>query len=80
LNRLADRVAELIVARLEPPVRTKRLFTLGETAEYLGRSVDGVKHLLALGAFPALRSDRRVFVDVVDLDSWIEQNKTRGIV
>jgi len=27
-----------------------------------------------------VRSDRRVFIDMRDLDSWIEENKQRGLV
>ncbi len=56
---------------------TKRLLTLAEAAEYLGRSIWAVRELIWKGSLPCVRFDRRVHLDINDLDRWIEQNKHR---
>jgi excisionase family DNA binding protein len=55
--------------------RRKRLFTLDEAGEYLGRSKWAVRHLIWNGVLPSVRIDRRVQVDVSDLEALIEKNK-----
>jgi excisionase family DNA binding protein len=52
-----------------------RLLTVEKAAGYLGRTKDAVQHMVAAGKIPTVRADRRVFVDVRDLDRWIEDNK-----
>ena len=52
-----------------------RLLTVEEAATYLGRTKGSVQHLVADGGLPVVRSDRRVFLDIQDLDRWIERNK-----
>lgn len=84
LNLLADRIAERVRAQLlEDGTGTSirpRLITVDQAATYLGRTKDAVQHLISSGKLPTVRSDRRVFIDVRDLDTWIEDNKQRGIV
>ncbi len=53
----------------------KRLYTIAETAEYLGRSPWAVRSLIWSGKLPAVRDGKRVLCDVYDLDRWIEANK-----
>jgi excisionase family DNA binding protein len=53
----------------------QRLFTVADAALYLGRTKKAVQHLVASGNLPAVKSDRRVFLDRKDLDEWIETNK-----
>jgi excisionase family DNA binding protein len=80
LDRLAARAATLILARLGdgPVSATKRLLTMEQAGEYLGRSRESMQHLVSSGKLPTVRSDRRVFLDLKDLDEWIEANKVRG--
>ena len=77
LDALASRVAEKL--RTECPSNgggvRPRLLNIEEAAIYLGRSKTGIQHLIAEGAVPAVRSDRRVFLDREDLDRWIDGNK-----
>jgi hypothetical protein len=54
----------------------KRLYTIGESAEYLGRTEWAVRHLVWKGLLPAVRIDKRVQIDVRDLDLVISHNKT----
>ena len=67
----------------EQPCKTKerttgkqRLFTLPEAADYLGRTLWSMRHLAWNGSLPIVREGKRIFVDVDDLDKYIEGNKT----
>jgi excisionase family DNA binding protein len=53
----------------------KRLYTIPQAAEYLGRSPWAVRSMIWSGKLPAVRDGKRVLVDVYDLDRWIENNK-----
>jgi excisionase family DNA binding protein len=53
----------------------KRLYTIPQAAEYLGRSPWAVRSMIWAGKLPAVRDGKRVLVDVYDLDRWIEHNK-----
>jgi excisionase family DNA binding protein len=52
-----------------------RLFSVEEAAVYLGRSKEAVEHMIGAGKLAVVRADRCVFLDVRDLDHWIEANK-----
>jgi excisionase family DNA binding protein len=82
LDALADRVAARLSGRLGSPAAAgiqPRLMTVDQGAAYLARTKEAVQHLVASGKLPTVRGDRRVFLDVRDLDAWIEQNKHAGI-
>jgi len=55
----------------------KRLFTLKEAAEYLGRSVWGVRDLIWAQTIPVVKQGgcRKMYLDRNDLDAFIEKNK-----
>jgi excisionase family DNA binding protein len=57
-----------------------RLLKVEQAAVYIGRTKDAIQHMIANGKLPTVRSDRRVFIDMRDLDAWIEENKQRGLV
>ncbi len=80
LNAFSDLLAAKVVEKLAGSGREggkirKRLLTVEEAAVYLGRTKEAVQHLLAAGKLPSVKSDRRVFLDIQDLDRWIERNK-----
>ena len=54
---------------------TKRLLTVEQAAQYLGRTELAVYQLISHKKLPTVRTDRRVMIDVRDLDRWIEENK-----
>lgn len=58
------------------PVR-KRLLTLKEAAEYLGRSVWGVRDMIWERVIPVVKQNgcRKMYLDINDLDAFIEKNK-----
>lgn len=55
----------------------KRLYTLKEGAEYLGRSEWGMRDLIWKQAIPVVkqRGCRKIYLDVDDMDSFIQKNK-----
>ncbi len=55
----------------------KRLFNLKEAAEYLGRSVWGVRELIWSRQLPVVKQTgcRKMYLDRNDLDLFIEKNK-----
>ncbi len=79
LDALAEKVAGRLRAELESTATTAtvrpRLLTVDQAATYLGRSKASVQHLISDQAIPVVRHDRRVFLDVRDLDGWIDAAK-----
>jgi excisionase family DNA binding protein len=61
-----------------PNPLSKRLYTLQEAANYLGRSVWGMRELIWSGIIPVVRPDgrRKIYLDIIDLDSFITKNKS----
>ena len=79
LDALADRVVGRLRAEMEQngsgaSIRP-RLLTVDQAATYLGRSKASVQHLISDQAIPVVRNDRRVFLDIRDLDNWIDAAK-----
>ncbi len=56
----------------------KRLYTLKEAAEYLGRSEWGVRDLIWSQVIPVVKQhgSRKQYLDINDLDAFIEKNKS----
>ncbi|MGZ6225903.1 MAG: helix-turn-helix domain-containing protein [Syntrophales bacterium] len=56
----------------------KRLYTLKEAAQYLGRSEWGMRELVWKRLIPTViaKAGRKIYIDVIDLDAFIEKNKT----
>jgi excisionase family DNA binding protein len=53
----------------------KRLYTVPEAAEYLGRSVWSIRNLIRDGMIPSVRVQGHVHLDVADMEKLIEQSK-----
>lgn len=53
----------------------KRLLTLKEAAEYLGRSLYSMRTLVWDGKVPVVQDGRKMWVDIMDLDNYIDHNK-----
>jgi excisionase family DNA binding protein len=53
----------------------KRLYSLEDTSIYLGRSINAVRDMLHNGKMPFIRDGKRIFIDMRDLDLWIDRNK-----
>ena len=56
----------------------KRLFTLKEAAEYLGRSKWSMRELVWSGSIPVVKPEgaRKIFLDIEDLNNFIDRNKS----
>ena len=65
--------------RISNPVGVlqKRLYSINEAATYLGRSVWSVRELIWDGKLPCVKVGRRIHLDIIDLDQWIERNKVK---
>jgi len=55
----------------------KRLLTVSEAGQYLGRSVPAIRELIWAGHLPVVKLGRRVHLDLLDLDKFVEQHKTK---
>ena len=80
LCAFCDMIAAKVSQRLAEPGRggskmRKRLLTVEEAAIYLGRSKEALQHMVASGKLATVKADRRVFLDIKDLDLWIDRNK-----
>jgi excisionase family DNA binding protein len=77
IDLLAERLAERVGAKLGDSKSNggARLLPVEQAASYLGRSEDAIRHLIASGKLPVVRSDKRIFLDIQDLDRWISENK-----
>lgn len=62
--------------RIHNPL-SKRLYSLKEAAIYLGRPIWGVRTLIWNGKLPVIQDGRKYYLDIHDLDSYIENQKTR---
>ena len=76
IEDLANRIAEKLQGKTNGGPAGALLLTVEAAAEYIGRTKPGMDHLLSGGKIPTVRADRRVMIDVRDLDRWIEDNKT----
>ena len=79
MDALADRVAIKVRQELNQtgnPAVKPRLLTAEQAGVYLGRTKEAVEHMIAGGKLPVVRADRRIFLDVRDLDRWIDANKS----
>jgi hypothetical protein len=56
----------------------KRLYTLKESAEYLGRSEWGMRELIWAGEIPVVKREggRKIFLDIEDLNNFINRYKS----
>jgi excisionase family DNA binding protein len=55
----------------------KRLYNVKEAGRYLGRSPWAIRHLIWSGELPQVRQGRRVFVDIMDLEQFVERCKVK---
>ena len=73
LEELAERLHRKLEQRTADIGRAKRLFTVAEAAEYLGRSENAVKLLIHRGKLPVTRIDSKSQVDRQALDKLIDE-------
>ena len=73
LEDLAERLHRKLEQRSQDLGRVKRLFTVAEAAEYLGRSENAVKLLIHRGKLPVTRIDSKSQIDRQALDKLIDE-------
>ena len=79
VNALVEHFADLVASKLnngrQKTGTQARLLDVAQTALYIGRSPTAVRYMEKHGQLPCVRTDRRIFFDIRDLDRWIEDNK-----
>ena len=73
-----DNKSDIKTQRIGSPM-WKRLYTLKEAALYLGRPVFSLRTLLWNGKLPYIQDGRKYYLDIRDMDTYIEQQKQRSI-
>ena len=55
----------------------KRLYTIKEASEYLGRSVYSLRCLIWKGSLPVVKEEhsKKQYIDIHDMDNFVERNK-----
>ena len=85
VDQLIDDLAERIADRInESPGSVQsadrpRLLNVKQAAEYLSRTPNAIRNLIAAGAIPMVRIGRRIFFDPRELDAWIDDNRQKPI-
>jgi excisionase family DNA binding protein len=77
LDALAARVAARLRSDSVKPADQAlrpRLLTVEQAAMYIGRTKEALQHMTATRKIPVVRDGRRVFVDIRELDRWIDRN------
>ncbi len=59
---------------ISDPLR-KRLYTIEEAGVYLGRPPWGVRELIWKGKIPFIQDGRKYYLDLRDMDAYIEKQK-----
>ena len=52
-----------------------RLYDLNTAARYLGRSTYSLRTLIWNGELPVVKSGKKMWCDIMDLNAWIDRNK-----
>jgi excisionase family DNA binding protein len=55
----------------------KRLYTMSEAAQYLGRTVWGVRSLIWSKKLSVVKTGRTQYIDIKELDDFIRRNTIR---
>ncbi len=72
-EEFASRLERRIEQRTPRDIAPKRLFTVPEAAEYLGRTENAVKLLIHRGKLPVTRIDSKSQIDKKALDKLIDE-------
>jgi hypothetical protein len=56
---------------------SKRLYTIEEAGVYLGSTAWGIRELIWSGKVPYVRAGKKIYLDILYLDEFIEKHKTR---
>ena len=60
-----------------PAVPQRRLYAIKEAAVYMGFSPWTVRDMIWAGEIPYIKRGAKYFLDIADIDRWIEKSKTR---
>ena len=72
ISGIASQLERRLVSLAPPSTPAKRLFTVAEAAQYLGRSENAVKLLIHRGTLPVTKIDSKSQIDKDALDKLID--------
>ncbi len=72
-----ERVERYKEARRHPKGPVKRLYDIKEADFYLGRSVDSLRELIWAGKIDFIKDGGRIYLNVRDIDTYIDRVKQR---
>jgi excisionase family DNA binding protein len=74
-QKFIEDFAAAVASRMPAPAPiAKRLLTVVQAAEYLGRSPKAVEHLISRGVLPVTRLDGKRQIDRIALDKLISES------
>ncbi len=79
---MVEAIADAVLRRLRPAfdcLVRPRLFSVDQAAVYIGRTPKATRCLIDSNAFPSVRTDGRIMLDVRDLDQWIDNGKVEAL-
>lgn len=59
----------------KPDTSIKRLLSIKEASTFLGRSDWSVREMLWAAKLPYIKDGKRIFIDIIDLETWVDRNK-----
>lgn len=76
MRKLTERKGKAAYQGIYNPLG-KRLYTLKEAAEYLGRSDWGMRDLIWKREIPVVQPEgaRKIYLDIIDLNDFVNKNK-----
>ncbi len=60
-----------------PDKLKKRLYSVQEASIYLGRTTWALREMIWAGKLPYIRDGRRILLDIIDMDEWINDNRKK---
>ena len=75
IEALANRVADVVLARLNRPAIEKRYMSVEEAAIYTGYSVGALQKHIQRGHLPVSKEGTSTRVDKTQIDKWMARNR-----
>ena len=72
---IRDAVQSAITDSLKGIIVEKRLYSLEQAAQYLGRSREAVGRMVRAGHLKVASHDSKILIDILDLDCYCERVK-----
>ena len=75
IEQVANKVADVVLARLNKPPIEKRYLSVEEAAIYAGYSVGALQKHIQRGHLPVSKEGTSTRVDKLEVDKWMARNR-----